>query len=123
MSFATQGLDASRGRVSSMATHFALSKLVLLDDLALAIALSDVADTAEQDKLAKALLTVCAAAGEDIRLCRRMVDMEFERHPQTVLRAQSLASRVLSVHASVVGGAYLNQTLLAPMQVKVLGCG
>ena len=93
--------------------------MVLLDDLSLAIAFSDVAEGSELDELGSSLLTMCAAAGEEQRLCIRMLDHEFEQHTahlQLVLRSQSLASRVLSKHAKVVGEAYLVQTLRAPMQ-------
>ena len=57
-----------------MAANWGLTKLVTLDSLALAVALSDVVETAELDPVAMGLLSVTAGAGEDLHLCRVMVD-------------------------------------------------
>eukprot|EP01027_Heterolobosea_sp_BB2_P005220 GEZU01007996.1.p1 GENE.GEZU01007996.1~~GEZU01007996.1.p1 ORF type:complete len:134 (+),score=31.98 GEZU01007996.1:70-471(+) len=100
-------------------SKYKLMVQVLTSDPRYAKSLADVSKPSQHDKLANALISVTWPIGASLPIIYALVQLEFERkhtHPFTILRVNSIVSKMMGRFTKKVGDPYLELTLGKPIR-------
>lgn len=84
---------------------------ILTSDPRYAKALADVTAPSQHDKLADALCGLSYEIKASLSIIKALIGLEFERkqsHPFTILRVNSIVSKMMGKYTKIVGSKYLN---------------
>eukprot|EP00164_Ancoracysta_twista_P011249 GFYU01017277.1.p1 GENE.GFYU01017277.1~~GFYU01017277.1.p1 ORF type:complete len:997 (+),score=255.84 GFYU01017277.1:467-3457(+) len=103
-----------KGTFSNSATAYMKLAVTLSDEPRWSQALSQVATPADCDSLARALMGVTEVTGRSVPLIRALIEEEFIRNhtkPSTILRLNSVTSRLMGLYIRRIGSKYLSEIL------------
>ncbi|KAJ3122925.1 Ras GTPase activating protein ira2 [Nowakowskiella sp. JEL0407] len=93
--------------------HERLLELVVSPDMTVVLALCEVTKVGDTDEIAKVLLNIFEKKGLSLQLLEAVVEREVQitKSPSTLLRQNSMATRLLTFYARAHGQGFLQSTL------------